>query len=363
MFRKKIESHESEIRNSSEADDEKFKDIFDHYRKQEAMNENVANKANKETEDVDRIPQCGFRISERCVPTAKWDSIMQNRQYVPFTRAATLANKTSSSKDFVMVGIVHQIRHLRADGVVQWELTDLVRILTLHLVGECFLAFGRGGKDHKKVVRGSIVALINPVLLPNKDRKSAEPALQISRQNVSLEKALNDGAKCQVIKLGECPALGSCSGKMPNGAACLKPCNLDLQEPYCRNCRLHKESEGKKDILHMLGAKKSVLAVQSIERRLGRSHVNDQYIKAIIQGRRPDSNFSSHAPKLGRSFQGDHGSQEVNLSFLPQEELQKAERMIEERALRKRHQEEEAKGTEGQDASREKRQRKSIEID
>lgn len=326
-------------------------------------------------EKADRVPQCGVKITNRLVSATTWNTIMEKRQYVPFSQLSILADKDSQTKDRVIVGVVYQTRSEKASGraltSLQWEMTDLSRYnaatLSLKLVSRAFMKFANGEDVNAQVGRGSIVAVMNAELVSS--RSGSPPFLMVG----------NAGG---VLKLGDCPSLGWCRSKLPNGKPCPVPCNLDTNEKHCRPHMdkawtsatmvqgrsgfgglrkeatselqmLMKKTKHKNSVLKgnaivearapverrspsELGKQRAEVAAHNEQRRLDRREVNDDYIRAIAEGRRPDSNFTSHVPMLGRSFCGEVGDQDVSLEFST-EQFTKAERLMDEYKWRKQH--------------------------
>lgn len=304
----------------------------------------------------DREEFTGLRITKRCVPAAVWSKEIRSgerpRQIVPFSRLADLG-RGLQVRDRVVIGVLyersHGLLHLRGEPYMEWRLTDLAdpepRRLMLHLRREACRHW-RTSHVGAAAKRGSIFAILNPKLDDLPSRRSGDDQAPV----------VHVVAQSQLIKLGDCPSLGTCEMR-----GCGMPCNADVSERFCAlHMRLTYASKrgrshtGGNNLAHLLiepkhkkrlgpvfseeapppdhadkaKSNRTDMAMQLDGRRFLNVKANDNYVNSICSGARPDQTDTSLMPMLGRAFHGKE-EMELDIATLRTDEKSKAERMLE----------------------------------
>lgn len=315
----------------------------------------------------DREEFTGLRIEGRCVPAAQWAEEIRGRgrHIVPWSRLTELARRRQN-RDRVVIGVLYersgQHRLANGESYSSWGLTDLAqpkpRQLQLHLRGQAFVHW-RSGQAAASVRRGSIFAVLNPVLVQEGVGGAAggEPVARVERA-------------AQLHKLGECPSLGTCSVRR-----CQAPCNADIGERFCavhlsvayadkrvsartggvdpgvaallkkcpgiarktmsRRVKLpESEDDDGNDNENATKILSTDVAVEFDNRRFHRAEANDSYVRSIRAGVVSDGKAMSRTPVLGRGLEGETAFLELDFATLASGEKRKAERMLELRSER-----------------------------
>eukprot|EP00747_Dinoflagellata_sp_TGD_P163161 gnl/TRDRNA2_/TRDRNA2_181540_c0_seq1.p1 gnl/TRDRNA2_/TRDRNA2_181540_c0~~gnl/TRDRNA2_/TRDRNA2_181540_c0_seq1.p1 ORF type:complete len:677 (-),score=144.10 gnl/TRDRNA2_/TRDRNA2_181540_c0_seq1:46-2022(-) len=305
---------------------------------------------------------CGLRISDRAVSAEQWNAFVASRpgmSRVSFARVSELERR--QDRDRVLIGVLYDNSSLRkfenGSYYICWKLTDLgesqARLLNMRLTKDAYWHW-RTGQNAESVTRGSIFAVMNPELIqePRKEGGGTPDwALRVEKST-------------QILRLGTCPSLGSCTTK-----GCLLPCNTDygdrfcaahLQEAYAAgsdtrlvvggftadqlssaNVRVKRKRKPKDETEEaeepasgaQLSEERASVALRLDNRRLLSSDANHDYIRAIRLGVRAETQATSHVPVLGRSMDGKD-EVEFDLATIETGERRKAERMIEQRSER-----------------------------
>lgn len=191
----------------------------------EKSGSNLGAASSRSSADVEQFS--GLKISDRQLRSSKWSDLMRGKRYVPFDRVSTVESLAEDSKDCVLIGVLYE-KSLQKTGskgnpYVHWSLTDLKSpqpsLLTLFLYGQ---AYETWEKDVEAPIRtGSIVAILNPVLLPSRgDGDRDRRSMRVSYGT-------------QIVRLGICPSLGFCTCNKKDGLKCSMPCDRDRGPLVC----------------------------------------------------------------------------------------------------------------------------------
>jgi len=327
------------------------------------------------TPQKDREWFSGLRITKRSIPEKQWIEEIRgkDRRVLPLARLSEELRRRQLH-DRVVIAVLYdranQEKLANGENYACWKLTNLASpepaMLALHLRWQAY-AHWRGKQANATATRGSIFAIMNPVLV---DEAWGQHEARVT--TVRIEKA------AQVFKLGECPTLGKC-----RNTGCQLPCNADAGDRFCylhlklaysnkpgrhigggvadkvvKSLHSSRQKAGRRLTLQQLQpllgedeeeeeeaevreseAKrmKTQVALQLDERRFYHSEANHDYIRSVMHGTRADGEATSRMPVLGRGLEASKDL-ELDLANVPTDDKRKAERMLEHRAADKIHQ-------------------------
>ena len=175
------------------------------------------------TDDKCRWSGLYFRKRESDCPPIIFDSYMQGRNVVRIEKLRS----GSPSGDWVTIGVVtSKTTKMSSQGksYTIWRLSNLTRDGSI-------LLFLFGGAHHAfwKEFEGEIVAILNPQLSENRERKDDDtPAYSISNE-------------AQIKKMGKSRDYGTCASLRLDGQRCNNVVNLKVTK-FC-DCHIHIENK------------------------------------------------------------------------------------------------------------------------
>lgn len=171
--------------------------------------------------DVYSDPFFGLRIYKPLVSHAELTEKMQGRTAVPISRLKNhlkLLQNDSSGQDWVVAGVVMHKNNAKTSQkghqYCVWKMTDL----TMDMKTFGLFLFGNAYKALWKTNAHTVIGILNPSVLENKDDKD-EATLSIDNPQ-------------RVMILGQTKDLGKCKSVKKNGEPCSMAVNLKLGE-FC----------------------------------------------------------------------------------------------------------------------------------
>lgn len=327
--------------------------------------------------DAGREEFTGLRITNRCIPAEVWSKEIRcaKRRIVPMCKVQQLG-RSVHDHDRVVIGVLYARLGVQrfANGVdyAQWGITDLAdpepRRVTLQLRGQS-MTYWLKGPQSAKMQRGAVIAVMNPAFVSGDDQSGV--GHQVGGRTAGCEHILRVGRHEQIAKLGDCPSLGMCAVRK-----CQMPCNADIGERFCtlhltevyaeksqrvaagggasgslmsvikglhqvkQKRTLHKshvveeELRDAKELADRAEAAKRMrpaVALELDKRRFISSEANDDYVRSIVKGMKPDRHDSFQTPVLGRGLENET-TIELDLLNMDADELKQGERMLQQRA-------------------------------
>ncbi|XP_069692881.1 protein MCM10 homolog isoform X2 [Periplaneta americana] len=154
---------------------------------------------------------------------------MSSREAIPLARLKRHVSSENTSADWVVAGVViHKSQMKMSQKGFQyyiWKLTDLkedIKTFSLFL-------FRAAAKDLWKTKEGTVIAILNPSILDNRDSSGDEATLSI------------DNAQ-RVLILGPSKDMGICRARKKNGDNCTSIVN----KSKCEYCVYHLKQEYRK---------------------------------------------------------------------------------------------------------------------
>lgn len=180
----------------------------------------------KESHDVYCDPIFGLRMINPVVSSAALKERMTGRTPVTVSRIKTHLNTGDLQNDWVIAGVViHKSAPRSSQKGNQyciWKVSDLgdgIKTISLFLFGEAYKSFW-------KTNTGTVIGVLNPGVLDNKDENLNEAALSV------------DNAQRLMI-LGISKDMGICKSRKKNGDPCTAVVNLYK----CEYCVYHVQQE------------------------------------------------------------------------------------------------------------------------
>lgn len=177
----------------------------------------------------------GLRISGRKIRAQRWDDLMRGKRYVSFDRlSAALGNESEENVVTIVVVYGKSLPKGGANGsrYAHWSLTDLAfpkpQVMTLLLYSQAFDTWV--GDATTDVPTGAIFAVLNPLMLPDKEGGESRLAAKVSHAT-------------QLVHLGTCPSLGLCTSRKKDGVHCSMPCDRDRGPLVCYYHTMHQEAQ------------------------------------------------------------------------------------------------------------------------
>ncbi|XP_064475902.1 protein MCM10 homolog [Ornithodoros turicata] len=172
----------------------------------------------------------GIRIIKPVVPADVMEARMSGRKMVKLSLLSSFV-KNKITEDWVTIGVLvnKTAPKTSKNGNTYsiWKMTDLVDCENL----VSFFMFGEVHQKHWKTAIGSVVGVLNPSVMPNRDSFS-------SRSDITL--SIDHPGK--VMLMGTSKDFGTCRGKSRSG----QPCTNIVNESHCPYCIYHVKAEYRK---------------------------------------------------------------------------------------------------------------------
>jgi len=185
-----------------------------------------------EKEEVTRERFSGLRITERCMPSERWEKCMKSKELVKLESLGTLMPDASDQVVIAVLAAKGSVeKTLKGELFAEWTVTDvdekLPRKISVVLVGNAMASWASPeGESFQQARVGAILAFLNP-----------SPTARTGAIRVSFPG--------QVCKLGTCPSLGFCTVRLRTGLQCNGLLN---SEHFTAVCPHHAEmSHGERE--------------------------------------------------------------------------------------------------------------------
>ncbi|KNC85948.1 hypothetical protein SARC_01894 [Sphaeroforma arctica JP610] len=159
----------------------------------------------------------GLSITQRRISVEWLQKNLNNRQVKRITGLSRyFAGTRHATEDFVVMGVLEQMRTTKDGNKEFWSLTDLKG------ESQSFLLKIEVAKELKadEFKRGSLVAILNPAVM----KKSGDFKSQLVVVN----------EKDQIINMGDCPDFAICKSKKKDGKKCTMAVNIS-RSAYCKS--------------------------------------------------------------------------------------------------------------------------------
>lgn len=164
-------------------------------------------------------PIFGYAINKPLISSAELVSLMEGRQAVAITKLKTFLSAGKPSEDWVVAGVLtHKSptkQTAKGDNFAIWKLSDM----TMEMNTISLFMFRNAYKSLWKVAEGSVIGVLNPNLMENRDNKNEVAPLCVDNP-------------ARVMIMGTSRDMGRCKSKKKDGDQCNTIVNVRLCE-YC----------------------------------------------------------------------------------------------------------------------------------
>lgn len=183
----------------------------------------VARKVENETKKVFADPFFGIRYKPGAVDMTALKMLCNDMEKI-----SILSNLRSSVSSWVTIGVIVEksgtLKSSNGNEYMTWKLHDLKNCDDKP---RKMLLFGEAVKEHWKLQKGSVVALLSPQMIA--DDKTAEIIIKCSKAS-------------SIVPVGSSADLGKCKGKKQDGSEC----RAFVNESKCEMCVYHAAGEVRK---------------------------------------------------------------------------------------------------------------------
>ena len=200
-----------------------------------------AGSAGQPADNTDHVEAfTGLSIKNRIVSSGDFKGRMEGRKFVKLSELCKLLSKgkteVHADTDWVTAGVLIKksaTKKTKTDkNFAVWTLSDLDNHeMTMFLFSPAFT-------EHWKEMEGTIVALLNPEVMPPNGRSNESSSLSMDNPQL-------------LMKIGTCPDFGTCNGTKKDGARCTMPVNRKKGD-YCEYHvnAAYKKAKGKRQIMN-----------------------------------------------------------------------------------------------------------------
>lgn len=216
--------------------------------RRETRKNQIAKKERDGREDFTKL-----KITNRSIEAEDWNKMMNNKKYVPMTRVSEMATEKKTNSSSVIIGVLFDkvATKTAASGnkYATWMLTDMNSQpfrLSVQLYDQAFEAWSQDLEKGKLAKRGSIFAILNPKVYPQRSDKGSVN-LSASRATCSVNTSM------QLAKLGDYPLLSMCTAKTKGDD---RPCGNPIEKNpanfglclFHRQEKISKHGKGERSI-------------------------------------------------------------------------------------------------------------------